>query len=103
MSKVTAWLLYKMGYRTITRINTSPPNNLYHEVAPGQYVKPGGYIAANVILEVTMLGRLRVLLSGRIQVAYVAWTEKPPVMLGDHMAFEVNPPIWGGVKSTPVQ
>lgn len=85
------WVAYKLGYRRFGYINLVPPDDLIHEVAPGQYVRPGGNVHGEFVFKMTLRARLLLLWSGKVQFVFVVWTEQEPKRLGHFVDLAVNP------------
>jgi hypothetical protein len=86
------WLSYKSGFKRMMYTNYSPPDNLLYEVSPGEWVKPKETIKTEVIIMLGWAARLRVLLSGKIQVINVVWCMDEVNVKGDIFRWEVLPP-----------
>lgn len=86
------WLAYKLGFRRMVYTNFDPPNDLIKEVEPGVFVRPKGTLKMEVVMVFTMMGRLRLLISGKVHVINVCWLKDEVPVLGDVFRWEVLPP-----------
>jgi len=86
------WLAWRLGFKRMMYTNYSPPDDLLVEVTPGEWVKPQEIIKTEVIMVLGLAARLRVLLSGKIQVINVVWCMKAVDIKGDVFRWEVLPP-----------
>lgn len=92
-------LAYYMGYARIAHVTTQPPNSLFTDNGDGTWTSPLGVTKTEVIMKFSLLGRLRLLLSGKVHVVLVVWYELPVVVKGDSFRWEVMPP-WDKVDQT---
>lgn len=93
MSKLGDWLLLKTGFRRIAYVNYEPPSRLIKETAPDVWFKPKGVIKTEMVLTFSLAARLRLLLSGKVQMVTVLWTHEQFEVAGDSVQWVVLPPM----------
>lgn len=94
MKDMLRWLGWKLGFRSIAHVTVDPPPHLVHEIEPGLYHRPRSGVYSDFTINLNWRGRLRVLVTGRIQVVTSTWfwEEQAPTVAGDLAQFEVLPP-----------
>ena len=85
-------LAYHMGFKRLAFTNYDPPNDLFKEISPGVYSRPMGALKTEVVMVFDWRSRLRLLLSGKVQVVNVMWTEELIKVEGDVFRWVVLPP-----------
>lgn len=95
------WAAMKLGFRRLAYISYEPPNHLIMEVpgvandggsADPTFMRPTGVLKTEVVLRFNIRARLRLLLSGKVQVVGVVWTMMPAEVAGDAINWAVLPP-----------